>query len=234
MSVMSETFGYDESCCKSHEFLRRACTKTSKGVAWAGDLLVQSGIIIKQSEINDMRGGNCDTEIQYPKPQPSCEAVTSGIPKEYTVEETSIRTGGRNTFQYIVPKNENPEEESNWEIGIYQSTNDCGILMDGGDAYQSEQVFGSVDSICGTIHRQMPNPSAHFLDNRVTLEDDPDNGLLFAIRDGMTGIWEVRYSPAKQVLTTGLSDSDDASSAFTTALSALGMTHQDVFEFGMI
>ena len=41
---------------------------------------------------------------------------------------------------------------------------------------------------------------------------------------------EVRYSPVERILTEGLVMSDDVTAAFTTALTELGMTHEDVFE----
>jgi len=234
MSVASESYGYASKCCKSHEFLRRACTVTPSSSKWVGDLLITTDKMVKQSEVNDIRGGDCDTEIVFSKQHSSCSDIKSELPSQFKVESTDIRTGGANTFEYLIPKAEDQEDEVNWELDIYQSTNDCGTLMDGGDAYQNLEVIDSVTSLCGTIERHLYNPSAHYLDNRKSYSEDPDNGLLVAIRNGINGAWEVRYSPVERILTEGLVMSDDVTAAFTTALSALGMTHEDVFEFGMI
>lgn len=234
VSVSSRTFNYLELCAKSHEFLRRACTKTPTGVSWAGDLLVASGSVLKQSEVNDMRGGECVVEHEYPAPHEDCTETTVGLPSSYVVEDTPIRTGGRDTFNYTVPKAADEEDEKNWDLNIYQSLSDCGVLMDGGDALYSPQAVGRVLSLCGTITRELYNPSAHFLDNRRTIDDDPDKGLLFSIRGGITGGWEVRWVDEQTTLTAGLSDSVDISEAFRTALAVQGMTEQDVYSFGMI
>lgn len=234
MTVATETYGYDDKCCLSHEFLRRGCSVTPMSAYWAGDLIVTTEILTKQSEVNDMRGGDCETNIEYPKQNNSCSDLESGIPGQYTVEATSIRDGEENSFQYLIPKAENPENEHNWSLGLYQSNDECGKMMDGGDAYQDLSVFGRVMSICGSINQQIFNPSVHFLDNRKSLADDPDNGLLFAIRNGLTGNWEVRYAPVERNLTAGLMMSDDVTAAFRAALAGEGMTDDDVFEFGMI
>lgn len=237
MSVQSETMGYLEVCGKSHEFLRRGCSYTPKETSWAGDLLLTKEPILKQSEVNDMRGGEEVIEHTYAElAETGCGDVTVGIPTQYKVEETDIRTGGANTFEYHTPKNPNEEEEVNWTLDIYQSTNECGEMMDGGDALQSQSLERRVTSICGTVDRSSGvfDAQAHYLDNRKSYSDDPDNGLLVCIRTGAVWNWEMRYTPADRDLTNGLAESDDVSEAFTTALSALGMTHADVFEFGMI
>lgn len=239
MSVQSVTLGYDEACEKSHEFVRRGCSKTPKEVSWAGDLLVITGEMVKQSDVEDIQGEEADVEHIYASPNEACSDLPVSIPAEYKVEETDIRTGGKQSFSFLIPKNENEEDEVNWELDIYQSTGGedlCGLMgFDGGDALQQESGVGRVVSICGTIDRTSGGiPQAHYLDNRKSYEDDPDNGLLICIRTGVVLNWEMRYAPIDRNLSSGLAASDDVSSAFTTALSALGMTHEDVFEFGMI
>ena len=236
MTVATETYGYDDKCCLSHEFLRRGCTKTPMAIRWAGDLLVYENLMLKQSEVNDMRGGDCETVINYEKENENCPDAETGIPIQYRVEETPIRTGDRNTFNYTVQKNEDEGSESNWTLDIYQSTDDCGKMMDGGDALQDYYMLCGVTSLCGTVDRSSGAfaPQAHYLDNRKSYSDDPDNGLLVCIRTGAVWNWEIRYAPVDRDLTNGLIESDDVSEAFTTALSALGLTHSDVFEFGMI
>ena len=239
MSVQSVTLGYDEACEKSHEFVRRGCSKTPKESSWAGDLLVVSGEIVKQSDVEDIQGEESDVEHVYASPNEACSDMHVSIPAEFRVEETDIRTGGKQSFSFLIPKNENEEDEANWELGIYQSTGGddfCGLMgFDGGDALQHESDLGRVVSICGTIDRSsIGTPQAHYLDNRKSYEDDTDNGLLICIRTGVVLRWEMRYAPVGRNLSSGLAASDDVTAEFTTALSAMGMTHEDVFEFGMI
>lgn len=231
MSVMSKTFNYIEICGKSHEFLRRGCSKTPINVTWAGDLLIVSETILKQSEVNDIRGGN--TEMQYTYTN-ECGTEKVGLPLQYAVKETGIRIGAENSFNYTIPKAENEEDETQWDLNIYQSLNDCGVLMDGGDALQQLNIMGHVTSLCGTIDRVGLNPQAHYLDNRASYSDDSNNGLLIAIRTGLVWNWEVRYTPKERVLSEGLMMSDDITSQFMEQITALGMTHEDIFEFGMI
>lgn len=237
MSVMSETFGYVEICGKSHEFLRRGCSYTPTVNSWAGDLLITNEPVLKQSEVNDIRGQEHSVSYTHSEVgETGCGDVTVGIPSEYRVEETNIRTGWANTFEYHTQKNPNPEDEENWTLAIYQSTNDCGNMMDGGDALHAKSEERKVTSICGTVDRSSGvfDAQAHYLDNRKSYADDPDNGLLVAIRTGAVWSWELRYAPVDRDLANGLAESDDVSGAFTAALSALGMTHSDVYEFGMI
>ena len=184
MSVQSETFGFVEVCGRSHEFLRRGCSSTPVTVSWAGDLLIVKESILKQSEVNDMRGGDATVEHMYQ--HLNCGDVTVGLPSQYKVEATGIRTGAENSFNYTVPKAENPEDEAQWDLGIYQTLNDCGVLHDGGDALQTPNTGREVISLCGTLRRDagLSEPQAHFLDNRDSYEKDPDNGLLIAIRTG--------------------------------------------------
>lgn len=238
MSVQSVTMGYAETCVRSHEFLRRGCSFTPMLYSWAGDLLLTSGALLKQSDVNDMRGAAGEVEhIFAPVEGTDCGGVTAGLPSaEYEVEETEIRTGSSATFQHAIPKAENPEDETNWTLGILQSTDDCGKMMDGGDALQILHDTNRVTSICGTVDRDsgLFAAQAHYLDNRRSYSTDLDNGLLVCIRTGAVWNWEMRYAPVDRDLSEGLSMSDDVSAAFTSALSALGMTHEDVFEFGMI
>lgn len=236
MSVMSVTFGYRELCARSHEFLRRGCTYAPKEVEWAGDLVITREPMLKQSEVKDMRGEESDVQTEYEPPSEDCTTMRVGIPTQYKVEETDIRTEAAKTFQYKVPKHPNEEEEKNWDIDIYQSLDDCGVLMDGGDALQQEWLEKKVTSLCGTVSRSagVSELQAHYLDNRKSYSKDPDNGLLVAIRTGFKWNWEVRYSPVEKNLSAGLMMSDDITEAFRTALAAEGMTDDDVFEFGMI
>lgn len=236
MSVASETWGYDTVCCLSHEFLRRACTRTPMRVSWAGDLLLYNDIILKQSEVNDMRGGDCETKITYGKPNISCSDAETGIPGQYKVESTDIREGKKNSFEYFIPKNVNPENEHNWTLLQLESTDDCGKMHDIGDVLQQYYMLRGVISLCGTIDRSSGafDAQAHYLDNRKSYSDDPDNGLLVCIRTGAVWNWEIRYAPKELLLNAGLSVSDDITLAFREALEKEGMTDADVFEFGMI
>ena len=183
-----------------------------------------------------MRGGADNVEYSFPQANESCEDVTATLPSGYRVEETDIRTGEAETFAYHTPKASDPAEEQNWNLDIYQSTNDCGKLRDGGDALQSEALYQEVVSLCGTVRRSsgMVKPKAHYLDNRKSYPSDPDNGLLVCIRTGAAWSWELRYAPVDRSLEGGLVMSDDVTAAFTAALAERGMTHNDVLEFGMI
>jgi len=235
MSVMSMSLNYLEVCGKSHEFLRRGCSYTPVGYAWAGDILITSDVMIKQSEVDDMRGGAADVNHLYESVNSACQDKEVGIPSQYKVEETDIRNG-TGTFNYLIEKAANPENETQWDLGVYQSVNDCGVLMDGGDALQYPGVGSRVTSLCGTIDRDagVSAPKAHYLDNRKSYQDDPDNGLLVAIRTGVVHRWEIRYAPKERNLSSGLVMSDDVTAQFMEQVAALGMGHEDIFEFGMI
>jgi hypothetical protein len=233
---MSKTFGYLELCGKSHEYLRRACTYTPKSVSWAGDIILTKEPILKQSEVNDIRGEDDDVRTTYTPPTEDCSDIEAGIPSQYKVEETPIRTGGENSFQYKIPKNPVEEEETNWSLDIYQSNDDCAVLMDGGDCLYQEALQHRVTSLCGSIDKSSGafEAKAHYLDNRKSYSTDPDSGLLVAIRTGAVWNWELRYVPKELNLSAGLSVSDDITLAFREALAAEGMTDEDVLEFGMI
>lgn len=236
MSVMSETFGYIETCRKSHEFLRRGCSYTPLVSKWAGDLIISEEQLLKQSEVNDMRGEAAEVSKVYYPNVGDCPDVKVGIPNQYHVDETDIRSGGVKTFEYAIRKSEDPDEEKNWDLKIAQSLDECGVLMDFGDVLQQPDISRRVQSLCGTINvssGEFP-AQAHYLDNRKSYTTDPDNGLLVAIRTGAVWTWSVLYAPVTKNLSAGLNTADDVSSAFSVALTALGMTHADVFEFGMI
>lgn len=233
---MSDTFGYAEVCAKSHEFLRRACTYTPKDVTWAGDLVLTSEPVLKQSEVKDFRGGAGSVSYSHPEIDGTgCGGVESGIPSQFAVEETDIR-GGAESFEYLILKNPSEEDEENWSLGILQSTSDCGAMMDGGDVVQVHDIGRRVTSLCGTIDRT-GGPfeiKAHYLDNRKSYSADPDNGLLVAIRTNSPVEWEVRYSHKERSLVSGLAMSDNVTVQFMEQVTALGMDHEDIFEFGMI
>lgn len=230
MSVMSEEKGYAESCIRSHEFLRRACTFTPVSSYWAGDLLVTQEAILKQSEVNDMRGEAGSAAIEHAPPTEECGEQTVSMPGNYAADETSIRSENAKTFEYAIQK-----DEPYWDTGIFQSLDDCGVMMDGGDVVFRADSNSQVASICGTIIRKaVGEPKAHYLDNRNSYSDDPDNGLLVAIRTGLAWNWEVRYAPRERSLASGLVASDDITVKFMEQIAALGMTQEDIIEFGMI
>ena len=243
MSVYADTFNYAESCGKSHEFLRRGCTKTPaeiNGFHWAGDLLVVRSVKVKQSEQNDMRGGASEIGAEFPAVSDSCGSVHVPPASPTPTEETAIRTQatGETTetgsFKWAVPKYDSDGNQL-WDFDIFASDDVfCGVLTDGGDCYSNESAFGAVDSICGTIHRDLFNPAAYFLDNRITTEDDEDKGLLFIIRNGLNATHEVRWVDEHVLLQTGLDDAADITNEFKAALAAAGILESDVLSFGMI
>lgn len=234
MSVLSETNNYEETCGSSREHVRRACTKTPSEVSWAGDLLIVKSEITKQSEVINIHGGDADIAVEYEKPNEHCSDASISLPGRCKVEATPIRDGDDNSFEFAIPKGE--EGADGWDRDIYMSTGGtdmCGLFgLDGGDILFRETVIGRIVSLCGTIDRKGINPTAHYLDNRNSYSEDPDRGLLFATKVG--AVWEVRYAPEGKDLSEGLIMSDNVTDAFITALSALGMTRDDIIEFGMI
>lgn len=237
MSVQSETMGYAEKCAKSHEFVRRACTYTPTNCSWAGDLLLTTDVVLKQSEVNDIRGAASEITYTFPSAgDGSCGGDFVRVGPGYSVDETDIRVGGVNTFSFNVPKSVNPDDEINWNLGILQSENECGEMFDGGDILYAQSLEKKVTSLCGTVNKSSGifDAQAHYLDNRKSYLEDTDNGLLICIRTGAVWNWEIRYSPYGRDTTSGLIVSDNVTTEFTAALSALGMTHEDVIEFGMI
>lgn len=233
ISVMSKTMNYIEHCGISLEHVRNGCTHTPRSIQWAGDIAILKNCVFKQSRVKKIKGEGCNLEYTFPAASEECEEETASPAGVKKIEE-EIRDGSEESFEFTIPQNPDREEEKNWDLDILMSNDDCGIMQDGGDVLIRFDTFPRVVSLCGTIDRTLFNPAAHYLDNRKSYSEDPDNGLLVAIRNGINGSWEVRYSPVEKNLTEGLAMSDDVTTAFTTALSALGMTHADVFEFGMI
>ena len=80
----------------------------------------------------------------------------------------------------------------------------------------------------------MYSPTAYFLDNRNTLDNDEDKGLLFVFVDGMLGTHEVRWVDDKTVLTEGLEDAEDITALFREALNGKGVLESEIYSFGMI
>jgi hypothetical protein len=237
VSVVSETLGYNEVCKKSHEFLRRGCSRTPMQYSWAGDLILVKEELLKQSEVNDIRGGGGVVAHTFPAiGGTGCGDETVSMPQQYEVTETGIRNGDFNTFNYEVTKNNNREVEGNWTLDILQSENDCGVMMDGGDVLQILNPSYKAMSLCGTIilDSGLAETQAHYLDNRESYADDPDNGLLVAIRTGFVDGWRVRYARKEVDLTSGLIVSDDITEKFMEQIVVLGMTQEDIIEFGMI
>lgn len=239
MSVYSATLGYNETCGRSHEFLRRCCSfapHQQGDVRWAGDFAIIRETRLKQSEQNDMRGGGEDIEFAFGAANDSCGVVTISAPSEVEIDETAIRNQAEDSetsngsFEWAVKKGSN-----DWQIGMLASSDVfCGVLTDGGDTFEHISTYSKVLSLCGTIDRTLFNPEVYFLDNRNTLNDDDDAGLLFAIRNGVNWAFEVRWVDKLTNLTQGLCDADDISRSFTDALLANDLTEADVVSFGMI
>jgi hypothetical protein len=188
-----------------------------------------------------MRGGAGEVQIGFPAAAEGCGAATIEAPDQVEVDETAIRDqagteGDSKTgaFSWAVPKYDS-KGKPQWDMDILASDDlFCGVLTDGGDCYSNESVLGTVDSICGTIHRDLFNPSAYFLDNRITTEDDSDKGLLFVIRDGLTATHEVRWVDEQVLLQTGLEDAANITEQFKAALALKGIPESEVLSFGMI
>lgn len=234
MSVFSKTFGYSEVCGLSHEFLRRGCSFTPKEVSWAGDLIVIKEEVLKHSLVDDMRGGESDVSFTHTTPTENCSDIVVELPNGYKVEETSIRTGGENSFEFTIPKATNPDDEHNWDLDVYESLNDCGVLMDGGDAYQNIHPQSRIVSLCGTVDKRGWNADAYFLDNRLSYSDDPDKGCLIAMNVGLNPNWDIRYLLPTYDTKQGLMVADNITESFMTALTEQGLTQEDIIMFGMI
>lgn len=232
-SIVSRTQNFIEHCGKSLEHVRKGCTYTPKEVQWVGDIIILNNSVLKQSLVKKIFGGECSLKHTFPAVNDDCGEKTVSPDGVRNIEE-EFRNGSGESFEFTIPQNSDREEEKNWDLDILMSNDECGIMQDGGDVLIQKDLYPRVVSLCGTIDRVLFNPTAHYLDNRKSYSEDPDNGLLVAIRDGIDGSWEVRYSPVEKILTEGLVMSDDVTTAFTAALTALALTPADVFEFGMI
>lgn len=233
-SVWSKTMGYLEKCGLSMEYLRRGCTYTPESVKWAGDLVITKDATLHQSKMDCIRGEACDPSHTFPAASDECGEKTVTPEGLEPVKETGIRSGGENSFQYTVE-----EGEPGWDLHI-AATNDegCGAGMspaDGGDVLFSFEATTQIKSLCGTVTvKSFASPKAFYLDNRKSFSEDPDNGLLVAIQDGMIGDWKVLYTEKDLELTEGLAMATDISSQFLDALTEAGIDKKDVFSFGMI
>lgn len=228
-SVMSKTMDYLEKCGLSMEYLRRGCTYTPTSVKWAGDLVVTKDATLHQSKMEWIRGEACEPSHTFPAASEDCGEKTVTPEGLEPVRETGIRSGGENSFQYTVA-----EGEPGWDTDI-TATNDvfCGGWgpADGGDVLFNFEATTQVKSLCGTIEiRSFADPKAFYLDNRKSFPEDPDNGLLVAIQNGMTGDWTALYAEKGK----SLEIATDISSQFLDALADLGIDKKDVFSFGMI
>jgi len=234
-SVMAKTMGYLEKCGLSLEFLRRGCTSTPKTVRWAGALVLTSESVLHQSVMRwDDGSGECEAEHTFPPASDSCGEKTVHPDDLEDVSGSAISEGGENEFLWTVD-----EGQPGWDIHI-AATNDegCGGSMapsDGGDVLFNLEAHTQVKSLCGTVAvNSFGEPKAFYLDNRRSYAEDPDNGLLVAIQNGITGDWKVLYADALTPLNEGLIVAEDISAAFLDALTEKGISKQDVFSLGMI
>lgn len=234
-SVMSNTMGYLEKCGLSLEFLRRGCTYTPETVRWAGDLVITPESVLHQSVMRwENGGGECEAEHTFPPASDSCGEKTVHPEGLKDVSGSAISEGGKNGFLWTVD-----EGQPGWDVHI-AATNDegCGGSMapsDGGDVLFSFEAHTQIKSLCGTVAvNSFASPKAFYLDNRRSYSEDPDNGLLVAIQDGMIGDWNVLYAEKDLELTEGLAMATDISSQFLDALTEAGIDKKDVFSFGMI
>lgn len=232
-SVISKSLDYIEKCGLSMEYLRRGCTYTPASVKWAGDLVITKDATLHQSKMDWIRGKACDPSHTFPAASEDCGEKTVTPEGLEPVKETGIRSGGENSFQYTVE-----EGGLGWDLQI-TATNDqyCGGWgpADGGDILFSFEATTQIKSLCGTVAvKSFASPKAFYLDNRNSFPEDPDNGLLVAIQDGMIGDWKVLYAEKDLELTEGLAMATDISSQFLDALTEAGIDKKDVFSFGMI
>jgi hypothetical protein len=207
-SVMSMSMGYTERCGISLEHIRNGCTHTPRSVQWAGDIVILKDSVLKQSRVEKIKGEGCNLAHTFSAASEECGEKTASPDNVKEIEE-EIRDGSEESFEFTIPQNANRDNEKNWDLDVLMSNDECGEMQDGGDVLIQKDLYPRVVSLCGTIDRTLFNPTAHYLDNRKSYSDDPDNGLLVAIRNGLNGVWEVRYSPVERILTEGLVMSDD-------------------------
>lgn len=232
-SVMSESLGYKETCGVSIEYLRRGSTYTPKAVRWAGDIVITTEAMLHQTKMELFSGGECEPAYTFSAASDDCGEVTASPTGLNSVKETSIRNGD-GSFAFTVA-----EGAAGWDEGIAATLDGgCGGSMapqDGGNVLFSFEPQSQIKSLCGSIERKAHGePVAFYLDNRRSFSEDPDNGLLVSIKAGIAPEWEVRYAPQGMDLSSGLEVSDDVTAQFMEQIAALGMSHEDIFEFGMI
>ena len=119
MSVYSDTFGFNEACQRSHEFVRRACSKGPTVSTWVGDFLVSETVKIKQSEQVDIRGGEGEVAATYAAVNATCGEEIIHAPQVVKVENTEVRedTDHSKVFDWAVPKY-NAKGKLQWDIDI--------------------------------------------------------------------------------------------------------------------
>lgn len=244
MSVDSMTFGFDEDCNRQHEFLRRFTSKTPDAdggsAYWAGDLLVVPNYKIKQFEQNDLRSvGDNNLTWTYPAQNSSCGQYIVHPYGNCEIETTEITEQANSSgtdsgsFKWAVPKE--VDGKKLWDEDILASSDaGCGVLTDGGDCYSNASYLGRIDSVCGTISREMYNPVAYFFDNRSSTSDDKDTGLLYIIGGGVVRQWELRWIDQFTQINKGLDDAEDITSLFLDAVAERGLDIAEIVEFGMI
>lgn len=233
-SVDSMTFGFSEICGLDLEFVRRGCTYTPGSVKWAGDIVISKEAMLHQSVMRHIVGGPCESTYTFQDTSVECESVTVSSPELHDVSDSEISSGSKDSFLLTIE-----EGQPGWDVHI-AATNDegCGGSMapsDGGDVLFSFEAHTQIKSLCGTVAvNSFASPKAFYLDNRRSYSEDPDNGLLVAIQNGLTGDWKVLYADALTPLNEGLVDAEDISAAFLDALTEKGISKQDVFSLGMI
>lgn len=225
-SVYSETLGYTEICGSNVGFSRDCCTFTPKKIKWAGDLILASQSVLHQSSMQYSHGSQCDLSHVFEQ-YGQCPPETYSSGKSVQEVDSALQNDVVHTL------------DTGWDIGI-AATNDayCGEgahPADGGDVLFNFETHTQVKSLCGTVAvNSFGEPKAFYLDNRRSYSEDPDNGLLVAIQNGLTGDWKVLYADALTPLNEGLVDAEDISAAFLDALTEKGISKQDVFSLGMI
>jgi hypothetical protein len=188
---------YIEHCGISLEHIRNGCTHTPRSIQWAGDIVILKDSVLKQSRVKKIKGAGCNLEHTFPAASEECGEKTASPDGVKEIEE-KIRDGSEESFEFTIPQNPNREEENNWDLDIWMSNDECGAMQDGGDVLLQFDTFPRVVSLCGTIDKALFNPTVYYLDNRKSYSEDPDNGLLVAIRNGINGAWEVRYLQLKE------------------------------------
>ena len=76
-SVMSKTMNYIEHCGISLEHIRNGCTHTPRTIQWAGDIVILTDSVLKQSHVKKIKGEGCNLEHTFPAASEKCGEKTA-------------------------------------------------------------------------------------------------------------------------------------------------------------
>ena len=213
----------------SVEFCRGAKAYTPAKAMWAGDILITTQAEHRQSFWKRVNGGACDVKDTV-SPSEDCKNLDLSPAGIINPEETDVRNCSLG-FSF------DPERsaKNGWDMDIYASVEDCGVLVDGGDIYYNGEWTTKFKSLDDTFSHTTAGPdeliNIAYLDNRKTYSKDPDKGLLFAIQDILSKAWLFKFTH-KDGQTIG--KMEDVTSIIAAKLAEKELGMQDVLLVGMI